>query len=133
MRIAWVYTRRFVPLMHTISSVKMFDSRAQATMSGINPRLSASASRPVKQAWLYSCGSAAESQAVQSVLLFHKADTELKNGSVYMVVTEGFFIVDIRLIKRAETNYTESVSPEVVAKARPFGIRWRKIIKQKKQ
>ncbi len=53
-------------------------------------------------------------------LLFHKADTELKNGFVYMVVTEGFFIVDVRLIKRAETNYTESVSPEVVAKARPW-------------
>lgn len=46
----------------------------------------------------------AESQAVQSMWLFHKADTELKNGSVYMVVTEGFFIVDVRLIKRAERN-----------------------------
>ncbi len=67
MRIAWVYTRRFVPLMHTISSVKIFDSGAQAAMSGINPQLSASASRPVKQAWLYSGGGAAESQAVQSV------------------------------------------------------------------
>lgn len=46
----------------------------------------------------------AESQAVQSVWQFHKADTELKNDSVYMVVTEGFFIVDVRLIKRAERN-----------------------------
>lgn len=61
----------------------------------------------------------AESQAVQSAWLFHKAGTELKNGSVYMVVTEGFFIVDIRLIKRAEGNLAKRVPPEVVAKARP--------------
>ncbi len=90
MRIAWVYTRRFVPLMHTISSVKIFDSGAQAAMSGINPWLSASASRPVKQAWLYSGGGGSRVAGSSERLLFHKADTELKNGFVYMVVTEGF-------------------------------------------
>lgn len=131
MRIAWVYTRRFVLLMHTISSVKTFDSEAQATMSGINPRLSASDSRPVKQAWLYSGGGTTESQAVQSLWLFHKADTELKNGFVHVVVTQGFFFYHWHLFDKKSGEELGSECCRRWWQKPGLCIRWRKAINEK--